>query len=404
MPDSLHGMAYLLLYGMADTNRLHSINTSRILRTIWLNPGISRIKAAELLDLDRSTVTKIMQVILDRNLVLTAGKNTGQTGVGRRQISLKINQDLGAVLGLEVQDTRYSAVIASLSGKVLHSFDGMFRVSRENLVPHIVDLIARAKALAADSNTPLLGIGLGLPGIIDPYSGMIMRSNSLGIESPFMLREELIRAVREPVFIENDANCCCWGELAFRQENRSRNFIAVLGEFRDYAPGCEHLHGLAIGTGLAVRERVLHGDHFTAGEFRTVYASPQTGQFTIPYPELKRLPDDADVLDRVYVELARNLAFLVNCVDLTKVVFTGDLPAHKGRLKELLEQAIAENWIYDMDRNLIVEFSADGTRSVCIGAAGLVVEKFFSVPDVVDRFHEQVGYDLFEHIMNQGIL
>jgi hypothetical protein len=35
---------------MADSNRLHSINTSRILRTIWLNPSISRIKVAEMLD------------------------------------------------------------------------------------------------------------------------------------------------------------------------------------------------------------------------------------------------------------------------------------------------------------------------------------------------------------------
>mgnify|MGYP000849564701 FL=1 len=389
---------------MADTNRLHNINTSRILRTIWLNPGISRIKVAELLDLDRSTVTKIMQVVLDRNLVVTAGKNADQTGVGRRQISLKINGDIGVVLGLEVQDTRYSAVITSLSGNVIHSFDGFFRVNRENLVPHIRDLISRAKDVMADSNIPLLGIGIGLPGIIDPYTGIIKRSNSMGIGSPFMVRDELVRSIREPVFIENDANCCCWGELAFRQENRNRNFMAVLGEFRDYAPDCERLHGISIGTGLAIRERVLHGDHFTAGEFRTVYATAQTGQFTVPYSELKRLPDDAEVLDRVYSELARNLAFLVNCVDLTKVVFTGDLPAHQGRLKELLEQAIAENWIYDLDRNLIVEFSEDGSRSVCIGAAGLVVEKFFSVPDMVDRFHELVGYDLFEHIMSQGIL
>ncbi len=80
---------------MADSNRLHSINTSRILRTIRLNPGISRIKVAEMLDLDRSTVTKIMQVILENGLVETAGKNTEQSGVGRRQINLRINEDIG---------------------------------------------------------------------------------------------------------------------------------------------------------------------------------------------------------------------------------------------------------------------------------------------------------------------
>lgn len=386
---------------MADSNRLHSINTSRILRTIWLNPGVSRIKVAEMLDLDRSTVTKIMQVILDKGLVETAGKNTEQSGVGRRQVNLRIRQELGVVLGLELQATRYTLVVTSLSGSVLHSFEGIISANQSNIVSHIFSLVARAKEFILKEELFLLGIGIGLPGIHDLYTGTVIRSHSLGVSEPFALKQELEKQIKEPIFIENDANCCCWGEIAFGAENRSRNFITVLGEFRTDWPGNENCHGLAIGTGIVIRERVLHGDHFTAGEFRTAYATRETGQFLILPHELSLLPGNTEVLDRVYKELAINLAFLVNCLDLTKVLIAGDLSDHQGNFKKHLNQAVQDNWNYDIKRNMSVEFSGYGAQSVCIGAAGLFVEKLFSVPDIADRFQEIVGYDLYEQILNQ---
>ncbi len=388
---------------MADSNRLHSINTSRILRTIWLNPEISRIKVAEILDLDRSTVTKIMQVILDRGLVVTTGKNTEQSGVGRRQINLRINGDLGVVLGIEAQNSRFRAVVAKIDGTVLHSIEGLQDTDRDNLAGLVVSLVDQAKKAIARQGLFLLGVGLGLPGIVDPYNGVILRSNPLGIMEPYDIRSELSRSFGEQVFVENDANCCCWGELAFRTDNRSRNFISVLGEFRDFKKGPQGHHGLAIGLGLVIRERVLHGDHFTAGEYRSVNASSATGQFNIPWKDLEGLPEDAALLGDVYGELTGNLAFLVNCVDFTKIVFAGDLAAYPGNLQELMSAAIAQNWTYDLERQFIIEFSQHGDKAVCVGAAGLFVEKLFSVPDIADRFQELVGFDLYEQILgNRG--
>jgi len=386
---------------MADSNRLHSINTSRILRTIRLNPGISRIKVAELLDLDRSTVTKIMQVILENGLVETAGKNTEQSGVGRRQINLRINEDIGVVLGIEIQDTRFSAVVTTLSGAILFSFDGSAAVTRTNLTDRILSVIERAKEFTAREGLFLLGIGIGLPGILDPYTGHLIRCNSLHISEPFDIHSALEARCDEPVFIENDANCCCWGELAFKPGNRDRNFLAVLGEFRDVVPGKNDFHGFSVGLGLVVRERVLHGDHFTAGEYRSATATPETGQFSIPYSDFHTLPGNTALLRTVYRELAENLAFLVNCVDLTKIVFTGDIPAHRENLGELMEEAIARNWLYSLERNLDIDFSENGQHSVCLGAAGLFVEKLFSVPDIAGRFEELVGYDLYDYILKR---
>ncbi len=386
---------------MAEYNKLHSINTSRILRAIWLNPGLSRIKLAEMLDLDRSTVTKIMQGILERGIVETAGKSTVQSGVGRRQISLRINADIGVILGLEIQDSRYRVVVSTIYGEVFHSFSGKFKTTHETIVSHVVTLISNAKAYIDEQGMFLLGIGIGLPGIVDPYTGVIIRSNPLNIHEPFDLRKALETYFDEYVFVENDANCCCWGELAFRPENRQRNFLTVLGEFRYVVKGSRELHGLAMGLGLVIRERVLHGDHFTAGEYRSVYATSKTGQFLVPWDDLCRIPDDEKVLNEVYRELTANLAFLVNSVDLTKIVFAGDIVEHPGNIKDLLAQSIEESWVYDLDRNFVIGFSEFGEKAVSIGAAGLFVEKLFSVPDMADRFEELVGYDLYEYILKQ---
>jgi len=237
---------------VADSNRLHSINTSRILRAIWLNPGVSRIKVAEMLDLDRSTVTKIMQVILDRGLVVTAGKNTEQSGVGRRQINLEVNEDIGVVLGMEIQDSRYNAVVTTISGKVVSAFSACAQTKKENLVDRIAGIVATAKKHLAGTKYFLLGAGVGLPGIIDPYTGRIIRSHSFGVDEPFDLLEALDASCDAHIIIENDANSCCWGDLAFKRESRTRNFMTVLGEFREDASGFAGCHGLAIGIGIVI--------------------------------------------------------------------------------------------------------------------------------------------------------
>ncbi len=383
---------------MADSNRLHSVNTSRVLRAIRQNPGISRIKVAELLDLDRSTVTKIMQVILDRGLVCTAGKNTEQSGVGRRQINLEINQEIGVVLGMEIQETCYQAVLIDLSGTILQVFSGEYAISPETLDTTLTEIIRGARAAATATGRFLLGVGIGIPGIIDPYSGSIRNSYPFCVESPYPLRERLALLCPEPVFIENDANCCCWSELAFRPGEENRNFIAVLGEFRKNVFPSKGT-GLACGLGFVIRSRVLHGDHFTAGEFRSIYSSRTDPQFRANRKDLSSLPENTTLLRQIYRELCDNLGFLANCVDLNKIVFAGDLPAYRENLEKAMADSLAKNCACGPNRPVNVEFSPYGEKAVCVGAAGMFIEKLFTVPDVADHFKETVGYDLFERIL-----
>lgn len=384
---------------MADTNRLHSVNTSRVLRAIRQNPGISRIKVAELLDLDRSTVTKIMQVILDRALVRTVGKNTTQSGVGRRQINLEINTEIGVVLGIEIQEKIYRAVLCDLEGNLADSMEGPFTVSSKTLDAELAKIVADARRRSGEAGKLLLGVGIGIPGIIDPYTGTIVRSFPFCIDEPCSLSKRLQSLFPEPVFIENDANCCCWAEMAFRPGDINRNFVAVLGEFRENVWPSKGT-GLAVGLGLVIRSRVLHGDHFTTGEFRSLYAAKNDPQFRASRKNVSSLPENTLLLRQIYKELTDNLGFMINCFDLNKVVFAGDLPEHRENLEEAMAASLDKNLVYCSQRTepVPVEFSPFGKNSVSMGAAGMFIEKLFTVPDMADHFQELVGYDLFERI------
>ncbi len=61
------------------------INTSNVLKTIWNNKGISRIDIAKKLKLDKSTVTVIVNNLIDKNYVIEIVEGeAGPKGGGNR--------------------------------------------------------------------------------------------------------------------------------------------------------------------------------------------------------------------------------------------------------------------------------------------------------------------------------
>ena len=73
---------------MKSINPLSEINTSRILRLVWQKKGISRVEIANTLNLDKSTVTKIVSSLNDIGIINEIAQGeTGPQG-GRKPIYL----------------------------------------------------------------------------------------------------------------------------------------------------------------------------------------------------------------------------------------------------------------------------------------------------------------------------
>ncbi len=386
---------------MITTKRLYQINSSRILQHIRRNRGKSRISIAEDLELDRSTITKVVRDLIERGFVRTTGKYRGKPGVGRMATGLEIDPGFALVLGIEAQTEFFDAVLVNLDGTMIDSRRYEYNKAAVGLAEQLEIIIQISEKQAAELNARLAGVGIGLSGIVDPYHGVILYSNPLGIAEPYPLRDLLERKLDLPIFVENDANCCCWGELAFRHGEDARNFIAMLGEFRNVDVARNRVSGTAFGIGIVIRGSVFHGDTFTAGEFRSLrydQKHPSHSQFAITDAEAARLPRDTSVLGRVFDEVAYNMSLLVNCLDMTKIVVAGDFAKYAKDLTPRIEREIQRNWLYATKKQCKIEYSPDAAQAVPIGAAGLFIEKLFSVPEMTDHTDEDVGFILLERI------
>lgn len=366
-------------------NRLNEINTARVLQLLWYSKGISRTGMARELGLSKSTITNIVGALEKRDLVrLVESGQSGPLG-GRRPLVLAINARYGYILGLEIQTEFFKAVGSDLQGEIVFSHSQSMAFSGKGFAEIFAEVMRALKPKLKKVALPLIGVGLGVAGIIDQAEGVIVESNPLGVDRRFRFYEEIAGLLEVPVMIENDANCCCWGELAFRKDDRHRDFAFVLGEFRKGRISGQDYWGTAVGLGLVLDGKVRHGELSSAGEFKSIlWKEGNSSQFSPPDVEVRRVKDDPEVRSRIIRELCAHVAFLVNTLNLSCVVVGGEISDFKAEIVETLRAEIQRNWSYKGEVDCAIEFAALGEMAVAYGAAGMFLEKFFSIPEPVE--------------------
>lgn len=366
---------------------IDTFNTSRVLRTIWLNRSISRVEIARELELDKSTVTKIVASLSDVGILEPYGEGEAGPRGGRRPIFLTIRKDFGCILGLEIRSDSYFATVIDLHGEVRASHSEPIRFDVGSFVELFFDILERERARVAAIALPLIGIGLGISSLVDSQRGIIQASSILQIQHPIPFYDEVAPRLGPPVKIENDANCCSLGELAAHTVPRQRDFLFVLGELRKEYRGTTaetpSFHTLAVGMGLVIDGRVRYGPDNSAGEFRSIHwRAKGSNQFSVTDEEITRIEEDAAVRAAILRELATHIAFLVNTLDLSEVVIGGAIEKYWDELSPLIREEIERNWLYSGQNHCTVRSSTLGTFAVSYGAAAMFLEHLFSLPDM----------------------
>ena len=90
-------------------------------------------------------------------------------------------------------------------------------------------IAAAVKGLVADCGNPRVnGIGVGCPGLIDPWQGVVRTSPNLKNMPGFKLRDTLAQLTCLPVEIQNDANAAVLGEWLFSPSSRGVKNLILL--------------------------------------------------------------------------------------------------------------------------------------------------------------------------------
>jgi len=376
-----------------------AVNTSAVMRRIWLDGSTTRAELARTMNLHPATISRIVYRLEDTGLLAFGGPEDASDRGGRRPTRVMINPEFGFVVGLEIQTDMYHAVGIDIRGHTLFRTTGNLP-ERAGVMGSFQTALDELQPYLQSVDAPLVGLSVGLSGIIDPYSGVIHRSNPLSVDAPVDFRGEAAARLDVPILVENDANCGCWGELAAWGPDRPEDMLYVLGEFREPRAARREGHTLAIGIGFVLDGQVRQGPHFSTGEFQSIlWKEENSSQFSLSDSEILRAAGDPHIRKQALTELAEHVGFVVNLLDLSHVVVGGDIVDDYGFLEPTFRAEIQRTWSYRTTKDCTVSFSRMGEYAVAYGAASMFVEHLFAIPEEGKRHPQKhVGIHLLEHI------
>jgi len=238
-----------LLPEKATHQQTRTFNQQLVLRALHDDSPLSRADLSRRTGLTRTSVSGLVGSLIDDGLIEEVGR--GRSSGGKSPILLRVAPDGRHLIGLDLGEAQFSGAVVNLSGDILRSLhlplEGRDGEAAVDLVFHLVD------ALRADDRAPLLGIGIGAPGVIDTRSGIVRWSVNLDW-ADIRLGPLVESRYGVPVVVANDSHAAALAELTFHRRPRPNNLIVVKV-------------GRGIGAGIIVNGQLFQGDGYGAGEF-----------------------------------------------------------------------------------------------------------------------------------------
>jgi predicted NBD/HSP70 family sugar kinase len=232
----------------ARLNTIRDINRQIVLNYVREREPISRAEIARETELQRSTISAIVEDLTREGLVEEVG--IGESTGGRRPTLLKLRAVGPIAVGVSLTPTCTTIATSDLAGRVLDQRE--FLTDPDHTLNQVIEVVRELNARYQGS---IEGVGVSLPGLVDPSTGTALYIPYFPWRD-LPVSEVISKAVGLPVVIDNDANAVALAELWFgRPEvNNARDFILVL-----VAEG--------VGTGIIFDGQVYRGQRGAAGEF-----------------------------------------------------------------------------------------------------------------------------------------
>jgi predicted NBD/HSP70 family sugar kinase len=342
-----------------DTRRHHR---SLILQQLFAEGPASRADLARATGLTRVTVSDLVGGLIADGLLGELGA-PAEIKVGKPPTLVGLLADAAHIVALDLSpDDRMTGAVIDLLGQVKARAEVPHqRASGEEAVSLAVGL---AQQLRKSTDRPLLGVGVGTPGVVDGR-GVVLDAHNLkwaGVDLPGIIRREL----DVPVYVANDANTAVLGEYTFGGTTAADLMLLRIG--------------VGVGAGLVVGGALVEGHSWAAGEIGHVVVDPagphcacgRTGclETIVAVPHLRR---GERPLAAVGTVLGEALAPVVAALNLHEVVLAGPPDLLEGELREALEATVRQRVMAGSAADLVVRLSPLGDDVVLVGAAVLVL-------------------------------
>ena len=351
-------------------------NRSLVLQTLYRSGTLSRADLARATGLTRVTISDLVADLMDEKLVVEVGQRDGSRP-GKPATMLDINRGGFQIIGIDLSDYAvFRGAILDLDGVVLERAE--VPLDGATGADATAKVVALAQQLVEAASLPLLGIGVGSPGIVD-LAGTVLSAPNLGWPSDGAgepLQETLAAATGLPVIVANDANAAALAEHSFGAALSDMMLIKV---------------GHGVGAGLIIGGTALFGSRFAAGEIGHVVVGTDGGaacacgkvgclETWVAAPRLDAAlaathdpAERTEILRRAGERLGIALAPVVGALDLAEIVLSGPVELLDGPLAEAAIETLRSRTMAEFHGDLTLRMTALGQDIVMRGAAAMVL-------------------------------
>ncbi|MEB8342267.1 ROK family transcriptional regulator [Streptomyces endophyticus] len=386
-------------------------NRAVVLSKLYFDGPLSRQELGPLTALSSGSISNVVAELVADGLVEEAG--SVDSDGGRPRTLLRVAPRSGHLVGVDVGETRVRVELFDLALGELARVDEPLpeaardgRCDAKDVVRLVTAGLTRVLADAGADPGSVIGVGIGVPGIVDASGagGAVVHGQTIGwdavpleamLRAPDGLPPELAPDV--PLFLDNGAKTLGHAEMWFGAGRGARNAVIALigsgvgacviadglpyqgasssaGEWghtvlrvggracRCGARGC--LEAYVGAEALLARWREAGGD-WTAADEEGALA------------ELLEDPSTADLLDETAEYLGAGIADLVNLFNPERIVVGGWAGLMLGpRLLDQVRRAAASYALRHPFAQTTVELGHLGPDAVTVGAATLPLARF----------------------------
>lgn len=350
-----------------DARRHHR---SLLLQHLFREGPASRADLARSSGLTRVTVSDLVAELLSEGFVSELGA-PAESRVGKPPTLVGLAAESHHIIGLDLSETdRMSGAVVNLAGTVRARHEVHVDGAEGEEAVLLVQRLAAELIEMADR--PVLGIGVGSPGVVDRDGTVESAPNLAWTDTPLAAR--LAEVFDLPVLVANDANTAVLGEHTFGESGDGGLMVIRVGT--------------GVGAGLVLGGSLLHGHLGASGEIGHVVVDPagercacsRTGclETVLSTTRLRRRlaepgVDGPEALSEVGTRLGEVLAPVAAALNLHEIVLSGPAELLDGPLLDAADRTIRERTMPITSAGLTVRTSKLGEDVVVVGAAVLVL-------------------------------
>jgi glucokinase-like ROK family protein len=407
-------------YRTGDQTFVREMNLSTVVRYLQEAAPLSRAGLASMTGLNKTTVSSLVEDLIDRGLIHETGLDT--SAGGRPATLLELNPQAGCIIGVALGVDHVLVIVTDFLGEIhwrcLEETDPT--AGKEAILELVLRIVDEAVKACQARDSRLLGLGLAIPGTVNVDDGVLIFSPNLQWHN-VAFREILHKHADLLVLVDNDANAAAQAEHLFGVAKGVQNFISVFA-------------GVGVGGGLFLNGELYRGAGGYAGEIghtnfmvdhyrrpcrcgnrgcwetsvaqdsviervRTRLAvgrnslisrlmAEQNSPLTVPLIVQAADAGDAEAREALVETgslMGLGVANLVSVFNPDLVVLGGPLTAAGEYLLPAIAEAVEGTVLPEIHRQVKIVLSAFGADASLMGAVALVVEAILSHPGSVER-------------------